>query len=110
MDGGWQTGTHWNSREHQTWSATSYLRGLYYGVFGLQFERDGLRFAPHLPPDWSGVSLTHLPYRAGSLGLTLTGAGSKITKIVLDGQPVADDLIPATHLQGHHQLDLTLAL
>ena len=109
VDGGWQNGGHWSSAIHQTWSASSFLRALYLGVFGLGFERDGLRFHPQLPPDWSGVQLTGLPYRAGRLDLTLTGVGSRVTSLVLDGRPLKSNFIPARDLAGTHRIEITLA-
>ena len=51
-DGGWQVGRHWDSCIHQTWSATGYLRMVFYGLFGLDFQPDGLRLRPTLPPGW----------------------------------------------------------
>ncbi len=103
VTGGWQNGAEWNSCQHQTWSATSYLRALYLGVFGLRFERDGLRFAPHLPEGWSGVTLAGLPYRGGTLDLTLTGGGSTVAGMRLDGKPVPDARVPAAEMSGRHR-------
>ena len=108
VDGGWQGG-HWQSAEHQTWSATSFLRGIYLGVFGLQFERDGLRLAPHLPTNWSGITVTGLPYRSGALEVTLTGAGSRITGIRMDGQPRNTPFFLAADLSGKHRIEIMLA-
>ncbi len=107
-DGGWQGG-HWDSARHQTWSATSYLRAVYNGVFGLQFERDGLRFTPHLPAPWSGIRLADLPYRGGTLDLTLTGAGSSVVRMTVDGKPVSGSSLRAADLAGHHRIDLAVA-
>ena len=108
VDGGWQGG-HWASAEHQTWSATSFLRALYLGVFGLQFERDGLRFAPHLPENWSGISLAGLPYRSGTLDLTLTGKGSRVTGILIDGRRTGSPFFPPADLAGKHRIEIVLA-
>jgi glycogen debranching enzyme len=108
VDGGWQGG-HWESARHQTWSATSFLGALYRGVFGLQFERDGLRFAPHLPAHWSGISLTDLPYRTGMLDLTLTGAGSSVMRMTFDGKPLSGGLILAADLAGRHHIEIAMA-
>ena len=107
-EGGWQGG-HWGIAEHQTWSATSFLRAVYLGVFGLQFERDGLRFAPHLPEAWSGITLAGLPYRAGALDLTLTGRGSRVTGILLDGRRGNSTFFPAADLAGKHRIEILLA-
>lgn len=108
VDGGWQGG-HWQSAEHQTWSATSFLRALYLGVFGMQFERDGVRFSPHLPEKWSGITLTGLPYRSGTLDLTLTGQGSRVTSVFLDGRRTEGAFLSAADLAGKHRIELALA-
>lgn len=108
VDGGWQGG-HWQAAEHQTWSATSLLRALYLGVFGLQFERDGLRFLPHLPDGWSGVTVAGLPYRADTLDLTLTGKGTRVTGILMDGRRRNSNFFPAAELAGKHRIEIALA-
>lgn len=108
VTGGWQNGSQWTSCKHQTWSATSYLRALYLGVFGLRFERDGLRFAPHLPDGWSGVTLADLPYRGGTLDLTLTGSGSTVASITLDGAARKDAFLPAAGLSGRRHVEIVL--
>ena len=108
VDGGWQNGDHWGSAMHQTWSASSFLRAVHLGVFGLGFERDGLRFAPHLPDGWSGVTLTDLPYRGGILDLTLTGGGSTVAGVRLDGKVVKDAFLPAACLSGRRRVEIAL--
>ncbi len=107
VDGGWQGG-HWGSAQHQTWSATSWLRALYLGVFGLRFERDGLRFSPHLPENWSGINLAGLPYRSGLLDLTLTGKGAKVGSVLIDGRRADTTFISAADLAGKHRIEVVL--
>lgn len=108
VTGGWQNGHPWDSCKHQTWSATSYLRALYLGVFGLRFERDGVRFAPHLPDGWSGVTLANLPYRGEVLDLTLTGSGSKVAGVTVDGAVVKDTFLSAAGSSGRRRVEIVL--
>ncbi len=108
VTGGWQNGHQWESCKHQTWSATSYLRALYLGVFGLRFERDGLRFAPHLPDGWSGVTLTDLPYRGETIDVTLTGSGSTVASFKIDGETWKDAFLPAAGLLGRRRVEIEL--
>jgi hypothetical protein len=110
-DGGWQTGGsgmigQWNSEPDQTWSATGYLRMIYYGLFGLTFTLQGLRFAPSLPAGWGTVSLNGVRYRDMLLDITLTGAGNRVKSVHVDGHPSA----PLLRLSqsGHHRVQIVL--
>jgi hypothetical protein len=110
-DGGWQTGGsgaigQWGSAPDQTWSATGYLRMIYYGLFGLTFTLQGLRFAPSLPARWGAVSLHGLRYRNSLLDITLTGAGNRVKSVHVDGRASAPLLRPS--LSGHHQVQIVL--
>lgn len=112
-DGGWQPGagssaiTQWTSQPDQTWSATGYLRMIYRALFGLTYTAQGLEFAPCLPPGWGSVSLTGLPYRDAILDVSLTGSGTKITSLKLDGHG-HPPLVPST-LSGAHTVEIDLA-
>lgn len=106
-DGGWQSGRQWDSQPDQTWSATAYLRTIYQGLFGMDFQPDGLYFAPHLPAQWGGVSLQGVHYRAATLNIRLQGQGSHIARVEMDGHTLKKACI-ATTLMGQHTLTLTL--
>jgi glycogen debranching enzyme len=107
-DGGWQCGRHWGSCQHQTWSATAYLRMIHYGLFGMTFEPDGIRFSPVLPTAWGKVTLQDLNYREQQLEIRLTGRGMRIKQFRLDGKRMRNAFLPAT-LTGKHQVAITLA-
>ncbi|GAA3795428.1 glycosyl hydrolase family 65 protein [Streptomyces phyllanthi] len=106
VDGGRQSGRHWASEEHQTWSATAYLRLIHQGLFGLRPEQDGLRFAPLLPGGWAPVTLSGLGYRGMTLDITLVGSGRRITSLTVDGRRA--DGVPAG-LRGRHQVRVELS-
>ncbi len=106
-EGGWQVGRRWTSCIHQTWSATGYLRMVFHGLFGLDFEREGLRLAPSLPRGWAGAQLTRLPYRLMTLDVRLRGEGRRVARCELDGKRQGSARVPA-HLTGHHQVVLDL--
>lgn len=59
----------WNATKRQTWAATAYLRMMLFGVAGLRFDTDGLRFAPCLPEGVDKVGLRNLRYRDMVLNL-----------------------------------------
>jgi hypothetical protein len=85
-DGGWQSGTHWNSCNHQTWSATAYLRLVLCGLVGLDFRPDGVCFQPHLPAGYGTVKLDNLKYRGMVLSIAVRGAGDRVKAFRLNGQ------------------------
>lgn len=105
VDGGWQNERQWESQPDQTWSATAYLRLIHQGLFGLRFERDGLRFTPSLPEGWGPVTLRDLAYRDMTLDITLTGSGSRIASAKVDGRRAG--AVPAG-LRGRHQVRIEL--
>jgi hypothetical protein len=106
-DGGWQVGRRWESVIHQTWSATGYLRMVFYGLFGFNFEPDRLRLTPTLPPGWGDVRLSGLRYRQMTLDLRLQGEGRNIASVRLDGKP-APSAIVAAQLTGNHEVTIRL--
>ncbi|MGO9456554.1 MAG: MGH1-like glycoside hydrolase domain-containing protein [Acidimicrobiales bacterium] len=111
-DGGWQAGngsaqiTQWTSAPNQAWSATGYLRMIYRGLFGLDFTKRGLEFAPSLPSGWGTVHLLGLRYRNMTLDVTLSGAGRRISSCRVDGRP-SQPVLAATGT-GHHTIQIAL--
>jgi glycogen debranching enzyme len=106
-DGGWQTGSHWESQPDQTWSATAYLAMIYRGLYGMNFTPAGIEFQPLLPAGWGDVSLTGLQYRGMTLDIHLHGAGCAVRTFALDGKPQKQPFAPAT-LTGMHSVDITV--
>lgn len=106
-DGGWQVGRHWDPLGDQTWSATAYIAAIHSGLFGLSFQPNGLHLTPNLPPNWSPVELAKIPYRQMTLSIRLTGQGTHITQVTLDGAPLAAANIPS-HLTGFHEVEIHL--
>lgn len=106
-DGGWQVGKHWDSCIHQTWSATGYLRMVLHGLLGIDFEPDGIRLSPTLPPGWGAVRLSGLHYRHAVLDLRLDGEGQRVASVSVDGKAAPAAFVPAT-LTGPHQVDIHL--
>lgn len=106
-DGGWQCGRHWGSCRHQTWSATAYIRMIHYGLLGMSFVPAGIVFTPMLPADWDGVTLKGLHYRKMTLTIRLSGAGTRIKSVRVDGQAVKEAFVPAI-LTGPHEIEIDL--
>ncbi len=107
VDGGWQTKSHWNSAPNQTWSATAYIRMIYNGLFGINYDTAGIAFTPLLPTGWGDVTLKGVKYRGMTLDLSLTGAGKVIQSFKLDGVVSAQSSIPTT-LTGSHSVEIVL--
>ena len=105
-DGGWQ-GFHWGPILDQTWSATAYLRMMYQGMFGMNFQPDGVFLAPTLPANWGNVQLSGLKYRGATLNIALQGAGNKIARVTIDGKASKSAFIPAS-LTGAHSVNIVL--
>jgi hypothetical protein len=64
----------------QTWSSASFLSAAVEGLLGLtvQGASGRLTFAPHLPPDWSAITVRHLRLRSSELTLEVTQAAGEV--------------------------------
>ncbi|MDI5962419.1 ricin-type beta-trefoil lectin domain protein [Streptantibioticus silvisoli] len=107
VDGGWQTGGHWDAATDQTWSATAYLRMIDDDLFGLKFTTSGITFRPTLPAGWGDATLSGVGYRGATLTVALHGSGNVISSFKLDGTTTTADSVPSS-LTGSHTVDITL--
>jgi glycogen debranching enzyme len=85
----------WESRPHQTWSATAFLRMLFIGLAGMRFEADAVRFEPLLPPSLEAVDLAGVPYRNATLEISLRGRGNRVEQVLVNGHEAEAPSIPA---------------
>jgi hypothetical protein len=77
---------------------------VYRVLFGMRFEADGLRIQPFIPDGYTGTrTLTGVSYRDATLDITVRGHGNRIVQITLDGEPLAEPVIPAD-LTGRHEV------
>jgi hypothetical protein len=79
---------------------------VHHGLFGLVVGVDEIRFRPLVPAGFSRLRLSGFAYRDLTLDITITGAGSDIGSLTIDGRP--GDAIPAT-LTGRHEVAITLS-
>lgn len=107
IDGGWQCDYQWDSCLNQTWSATAYLRAIYYGLFGMNFESDGIKFTPTLPTGWGSVKLEGIKYRDMTLEITINGKGNHVKSFILDGNLLETPCIE-TDLKGIHNIIINM--
>ena len=91
----------------QLWSASGFLSMIYHGLFGLNFEPDGIRFAPVVPAAFTELSLSEVRYREARLRITVRGSGTKIREFKLDGQKQRKPFFAAAN-RGEHQIEIEL--
>lgn len=80
-------------------------------LFGLYYEKDGLRVAPFVPKAFEGTrTLANYPYRDGRLDITVEGYGDSVSELWLDGKKIdADKVIAAKKIdKGTHTLRVVM--
>ncbi|MDD2764131.1 MAG: hypothetical protein PHE83_09190 [Opitutaceae bacterium] len=110
-DGGLQEGggrgiVTWESCPHQTWSATGYLRLIFFDLIGMRFDEAGVCFEPTLPGGFDSIALTGLPYRQATLDIHISGSGSRIKTMKVNGS-YADHRLPAD-ASGRQEIQIEL--
>lgn len=87
------------------WSLSGNLALTNQILFGIHFEKDGLRISPFVPEVLGGErTLSNFPYRGGKLNITVVGYGSGISKMMLNGKPYdfsKNPVIPSKLLSGN---------
>ncbi|TGE29875.1 alpha-L-rhamnosidase-related protein [Hymenobacter metallicola] len=90
------------------WSLSGSLGLVYKGLFGMDFQPNGLRFQPFVPQALQGTRrLTGFRYRQAVLNIEMVGFGNRIDRITLDGQQLPDATVPAA-LTGTHTVQIKL--
>ncbi|RAK68159.1 MGH1-like glycoside hydrolase domain-containing protein [Hymenobacter edaphi] len=91
------------------WSLSGTLGLVYRGLFGMDWQADGLVFRPFVPRALQGTRrLTGFRHRWATLDIEMTGYGNRISTITLDGQPLPNATVPA-NLSGRHSIRIELA-
>jgi hypothetical protein len=82
--------------DRQLWSVAGQLASVYRVLFGMQFEENGLRFRPVVPAGYQGTHhLERFRYRNAVLSVKISGHGTSVKEVLLNGQPVKEAFIPA---------------
>ena len=97
----------WQAVGNQAWGAGAFCRMVFYGLFGMNFETGGIRFAPTLPAAWGEVHLGDLQYSDMTLNVTLKGEGSEIRGFEINGKPATE---PFVHRSLHGEQHVTILL
>lgn len=72
---------------HQLWSIAATLSGYYKVLFGMIYDTDGITFEPYVPQWMEGpFYLKNYTYCDATINLTLTGKGSVVKSIKVNGE------------------------
>jgi hypothetical protein len=100
-------GTEVNS-DRMLWSMAGNLAMVHRVFIGMQFETNGIRFAPAVPSAYTGTkTLRNFKYRNAVLTIRVYGTGNKIASFKLNGKEQSDYFIPAT-ISGINEIEIQL--
>lgn len=114
VDGGWQIGGDdlqghlWDSCPDQTWSATSYIGAVLQGIFGIRMEENGICFRPCVPEYLKDSSVRGLLIRGKKYAVTLSGFGTEVETMTLNGKTVDAEQIGYADAAEENEIILTL--
>lgn len=97
----------WQAVGNQAWGAGAFCRMVFYGLFGMDFEPGGIRFAPTLPAAWGEVSLGDLRYRDMTLTVTVKGEGNAVRGFEINGKPATEPFLSG-RLHGEQHVTILL--
>lgn len=91
----------------QLWSIAGYIGLTRSALLGINYEPDGIRFAPVVPASMEGArSLSGLKYRGMTLNVSVIGEGSIIESFKLDGE--ATEPFISNGLTGEHTVEIAM--
>lgn len=81
-------------------------------LFGIHFEKNGLRIEPFVPEALAGTrTLSNFPYRGARLNITVSGFGNRVHWLTINGKsyyPEKGKVIPAKLLKGNVDIHVEL--
>lgn len=80
-------------------------------LFGIHFEKDGLRIAPFVPKALGADrKLENFPYRGARISVTVKGFGSRVKELTLNGKALDPEaVIPAKALKNGGDITVVMA-
>ena len=83
------------------WSLSGNLALTQQILFGIHFEKNGLRISPFVPEAFNATrTLSNFPYRSARLNITVEGYGNKVAALYLNGKQLKPgEVIPADKLK-----------
>lgn len=76
----------WRSEPVQTWSATAYLRNVYFDLIGMNFSANGIEFNPVGSKLVGEIKLKNFSYRNAIINITIKGNGDKVKLFKINGK------------------------
>ncbi|MCQ2327448.1 MAG: hypothetical protein MJZ71_07790 [Bacteroidales bacterium] len=105
--GGWQCGSLWDKKEHQTWCATGYLSLWVRQIFGLNFNEEGfISLSPKGMQDGSECTLSGIQYQGSDITISVSGHGPKMS-VTVNGYPTSDTHIYPNLGKVHYHITLS---
>lgn len=89
------------------WSIAGNLSLTHRILMGLNFEEEGLRFAPFVPEAWKGEKKMTFHYRKSELSIIVDGFGDSVTAFYIDGKKQAKPIFP-NNKKGYHTVRVVM--
>ncbi|MCQ2157625.1 MAG: carbohydrate-binding protein [Bacteroidales bacterium] len=107
-DTGFDENTALNS-DRQLWSVASYISIVYRILFGIELTENGMSINPMMP-EWMGgeMSLKGLRYRKATVDITVTGKGTEIESIYVNGHAKKPGYVLPAGARGKHTVKITM--
>ena len=97
----------WEATNRQTWSATALIGMVIYGIIGIEIDEQFIRLTPNIPKAIDNVHLTNLKIRNMFLNISITGKGSQISKIIINGNEVQKAYI-SINAHGNNSIEIQM--
>ena len=105
--GNWR-GTQINS-SNMLWSLAGNLSITFKLLMGMNFQADALKFAPVVPQNLKADrKIENFKYRNSTLDITVSGYGDSIKTFRLDGEVLAEAVVPGD-LAGDHVVEIVMS-
>ena len=96
------------SKSNQLLNACASVAVMLRAIAGIDFQPDGMEINPYVPACLPGIKhISGVQYRNARYDITISGTGSQISEIKLDGKPVNSNFF-SCHLSGSHSVEITL--
>lgn len=108
-DTGFDRNTALNS-DRQLWSVASYLSIVYRILFGMNLSEEGMSFSPMMP-QWMGgeMTLTGMKYRRATINIKVTGEGTRIASIKVNGKTRKPSYVIPAGARGKYNVQIVMA-
>ncbi len=94
---------------HQLWSIAATLSGYYKVLFGMIYDTNGITFEPYVPEWMEGpFYLDNYTYCDATIDFSLTGKGSEIVSITVNGENVGTSYTLPFGASGDYKIDIVV--